>query len=129
VPGADEFRMDESAAKRLRRQLDSTADNTRMTMAEWTRIMQEFERVGRSTERLAETMDEWQRSWFTGKNLKQIAREMEELKPKVEDATKRAKWVVMTPHKGSWHEGTGWVCDRCGAESMDLDMLKSVPCG
>jgi hypothetical protein len=36
--------------------------------------------------------------------------------------------AAMLPHRGGWIESVGWVCERCGGESMDLDVLREVPC-
>ena len=36
--------------------------------------------------------------------------------------------IAMMPHRGGWIESVGWVCERCGSESMDLDLLREVPC-
>lgn len=36
--------------------------------------------------------------------------------------------VAMLPHQGGWIPSVGWVCERCGAESMDLDLMREVDC-
>lgn len=36
--------------------------------------------------------------------------------------------AAMLPHRGGWIESVGWVCERCGAESMDLETMREVPC-